>query len=106
MATYIESLISVFKRAVLWDHRNKAYHNRDLVDKEWDNVSQAVGITSRYKHQFNFILAVYYARGCTLNIFDTFSERFQQISMKICMLVYFIIIFNIYTIMVAFSWTP
>jgi hypothetical protein len=54
MATYIESLISeVFKRPVLWDHRNKAYHNRDLVDKEWDNVSQAVGITSRYKHQFN-----------------------------------------------------
>jgi hypothetical protein len=54
MATYIESLISeVFKRPVLWDHRNKAYRNRDLVDKEWDNVSQAVGITSRYKHQFN-----------------------------------------------------
>jgi hypothetical protein len=45
MATYIESLIlEVFKRPVLWDHRNKDYHNRDLVDKEWDNVSQAVGI--------------------------------------------------------------
>jgi hypothetical protein len=74
MATYIESLISVFIRPVLWDHRNNAYRNRDLVDKEWD-VSQAVGITSRYKHQFNYFIL------CSLlcaRVYRTFSTNFNK----------------------------
>jgi hypothetical protein len=34
-----EALISeVFKRPVLWDHKIKAYHNRDFVDKECRNL--------------------------------------------------------------------
>jgi len=33
-----------FKRPVLWDHRIKDYHNRDLVDKEWRNLSQALNL--------------------------------------------------------------
>ena len=35
MSSMTEALISeVFKRPVLWDHRNKNYHNRNFVDKE------------------------------------------------------------------------
>jgi hypothetical protein len=71
MATYIESLISeVFKRPVLWDHRNKAYHNRDLVDKEWD-VSLAVGITSRSIHLFNYFIS------CSFLCARVYTEYFE-----------------------------
>jgi hypothetical protein len=42
------ALISeVFKRPVLWDHRNKNYHIRDLADKEWRSLSQALNISSK-----------------------------------------------------------
>jgi len=41
MSSRTEALISeVFKRPVLWDHRNKNYHNRDFVDERWWNLSQ------------------------------------------------------------------
>lgn len=44
-----EALISeVFKRPALWDHQNKGYRNRRYVDKEWTNVSQKLGISSKY----------------------------------------------------------
>jgi hypothetical protein len=49
MPTSTEALISeVFKRPVLWDHQNKGYHNRKYVDKEWNNVSDKLGISSKY----------------------------------------------------------
>jgi len=44
-----EALISeVFKRPVLWDQRMKVYHNRDLIEKEWRNLSQTLEISSKY----------------------------------------------------------
>jgi hypothetical protein len=49
MPTSTEALISeVFKRPVLWDHQNKGYHNRKCVDKEWNNISHKLGISSKY----------------------------------------------------------
>jgi hypothetical protein len=69
MATYIESLISEFFK------RNKAYHNRDLADKEWDNVSQAVGITSRYKHRFNYFIL------CSLLCARVYIQYFEYVYM-------------------------
>jgi hypothetical protein len=49
MSSMTEGLISeVFKRPVLWDHRMKGYHNRDLIDLEWRNLSQTLEISSKY----------------------------------------------------------
>ena len=36
----------IFQRSLLWDHRLKDYHNRNVVDHEWDNVARALNITS------------------------------------------------------------
>ena len=48
MSSMTEAVISdVFKRPVLWDLRIKDYHNRDFVDKEWRNLSQALKISSK-----------------------------------------------------------
>jgi hypothetical protein len=44
-----EALISEgFKKPVLRDHRIKDYHNRDVVDKEWRNLSQTLTVSSKY----------------------------------------------------------
>jgi len=49
MSSMTEALISeVFKRPVLWDHRMKGYHNRDLIQKEWRNLSETLEISSTY----------------------------------------------------------
>jgi len=49
MSSMTEALISeAFKRPVLWDHRMKGYHNRDLTEKEWRNLSQTLEISSKY----------------------------------------------------------
>jgi hypothetical protein len=51
MSSITEALISeVFKRPLLWDHKIKNYHNRDVVDKEWRNfhrhsISAVITIT-------------------------------------------------------------
>ena len=54
-----EALISeVFKRPVLWDHRMKGYHNRDLTDSEWMNLSQTLEISSKY-YYIAFLFGLY-----------------------------------------------
>ena len=53
------ALISeVFKRPVLWDHRNKGYHNRDFVDKEWRNLAQTLNVSSKYCY-IAFVFGLY-----------------------------------------------
>jgi hypothetical protein len=69
---------------VLWDHRNNAYHNRDMVDKEWDNVSQAVAITSRYKHRFNYFIL------CSLLCARVYTEYFVYVYMITCTIQHFL----------------
>ena len=49
MSTAMEALIAeVHKRPVLWDHRNKEYHNRQCVDTAWNSVAHKLGIGSKY----------------------------------------------------------
>jgi hypothetical protein len=41
MSSMAEALISkVIKSPLLWGHRIKGYQNRDIIDKEWRNLSQ------------------------------------------------------------------
>ena len=56
---FTEALISeVFKRPVLWDHKIKNYRNRDVVDKEWRNLSQTLNISSKY-YYIAFVFGLY-----------------------------------------------
>jgi hypothetical protein len=49
MSTTMEALIAeVYKRPVLWDHRNKEYHNRQCVDTAWSSVAHKLGVGSKY----------------------------------------------------------
>jgi hypothetical protein len=49
MSTAMEALIAeVYKRPVLWDHRNKEYHNRQCVDTAWTSVAHKLGVGSKY----------------------------------------------------------
>jgi hypothetical protein len=49
MSAAMEALIAeVYKRPVLWDHRNKEYHNRQCVDTAWSSVASKLGIGSKY----------------------------------------------------------
>jgi hypothetical protein len=49
MSTAMEALIAeVYKRPVLWDHRNKEYHNRQCVDTAWSSVAHKLGVGSKY----------------------------------------------------------
>jgi hypothetical protein len=63
MSSMAEALISeVFKKPVLWDHRIKDYRNREVVDKEWRNLSQTLNISSKYCYiTFYFV----YTNLCT-----------------------------------------
>jgi hypothetical protein len=59
MCLMMEGIISeVFKRPVLWDNRLKGYHNRDLIDSEWKNLSQTLGISSKY-YYIAFLFGLY-----------------------------------------------
>jgi len=59
MSSMTEVLISgVFKRLVLWDHKIKDYHNRDFVDKELRNLSQALDISIKY-YYVAFVFGLY-----------------------------------------------
>jgi hypothetical protein len=59
MSSITEALISeVFKRPVLWDHKIKNYHNRDVADKEWRNLSQTLHISSNY-YYIAFVFGLY-----------------------------------------------
>jgi len=49
MSSMTEALISnVIKSPVLWDHRIKDYHNRDIIDKECRNLSQTLHLCVVY----------------------------------------------------------
>ena len=49
MSTAMDALIAeVYKRPVLWDHRNKEYHNRQCVDTAWSSVAHKLGVGSKY----------------------------------------------------------
>ena len=59
MSSMTEALISeVFKRLLLWDHKIKDYHNRDFVDKELRNLSQALDISIKY-YYVAFVFGLY-----------------------------------------------
>ena len=59
MSSITEALISgVFKKPVLGDHRIENYHNRDFVDNEWRNLSQALNISSKY-YYIAFVFGLY-----------------------------------------------
>jgi len=59
MSSITEALISeVFKRPVLWEYKIKNYHNRDVVDKEWRNLSQTLNIRSKY-YYIPFVFGLY-----------------------------------------------
>ena len=56
MSSMTEALISrVFKSPVLWDHQTKDYHNRDFVDKEWRNHSQAMPLYFVYLLTYSMV---------------------------------------------------
>ena len=49
MSTAMEALIAeVYKKPVLWDHRNKEYHNRQCVDTAWSSVANKLAVDSKY----------------------------------------------------------
>jgi hypothetical protein len=67
-----EALISEgFKKPVLWDHRIKDYHNRDVVDKECRNLSQTLNISNKYSYiAFVFCLHKFMYRYAELSSCD------------------------------------
>jgi hypothetical protein len=57
--TLAELIISEVKsRQILWDVKHPSYHNRKLVDKEWRNIAENVGETSKFFHKCYYRLAL------------------------------------------------
>lgn len=52
----LETLICLIQdRPVLWDKRQKSYHNRLLTYREWEKVGEIMGSTGKYKNIYSFL---------------------------------------------------
>jgi len=40
-------ILSVYVRNVLWNQKNKNYHNRLILDKNWEEISKELNETSK-----------------------------------------------------------
>lgn len=67
--TYCELLISQVKNCrLLWDMKHKNYHNRLLVDREWNRIAADLQETNKLKLFIKFIFKLCFIVQAVINI--------------------------------------